>query len=233
MARIVSIWLTIVFSTISIFLTSCESRVNKDFINDGILNEYVVDDTTPLESCLTKEYDLVELELFFNGTNSNENLVFNPEATPLTFSRVDQKFPVEIIRGGGYSVYKVRQGGFFYVFWVSPLVSGQTKTVGEPQVYFSAYLASSVSPSKFDSIKPWESTAKDVKQIDPSVELSFVYSSAIYSFSYIDDGSVLVIEYAYQDGINDYDDLIVKEKRIVERGLADSRYSVILSNDIP
>ena len=202
-------------------------------MNDVFFNEYIMDDTKTLESALTKEYDLNELRLFFKDSRANENGVLGSAKPALMFREVDHRYPVEILRTGGYSVYRVRQGGYFYVFWVTPLVGDADRSNGEPSVYFSAYLASDISPDLFDSVTPGISTAEDIRKIDPSFELSFLISNGTYSYSYLNDGSVLQIEYALQGNVDGYDDLIVKEKMIVARASAPTRYSALLSSDLP
>ena len=100
-------------------------------------------------------------------------------------------------------------------------------------MYFSAYLISDISPDLFDSVTPGISTAEDIRKIDPSFELSFLNSNGTFSYSYLNDGSVLQIEYAPQGNVDGYDDLIVKEKMIVARTSAPTRYSALLSGDLP
>ena len=202
-------------------------------MNDIFFNEYVMDDIKTLESNLTKEYDLNELRSFFKGSNANESIGFGSTVSALRFSEVNYRYPVEILRTGGYSVYRVSQGGYFYVFWIKPFATGTSQSNSEPSVYFSAYLSSDISPDLFDSITPGLSTAEDVRKIDPSFELSFLMSSGIFSYSYINDETILQIEYAYQENIDGYDDLIVKEKMIVARDSAPTRYSALLLSDLP
>ena len=100
-------------------------------------------------------------------------------------------------------------------------------------MYFSAYLPSVVSSDLFDTLTPGISTAEDVRKIDPSFELSFLSSNGIFSYSYINDETVLQIEYSQHGNVDGYDDLIVKEKKIVARASAPTRYSVLLSGDLP
>lgn len=202
-------------------------------MDDIFLNEYVTDDVKSLESSLTKEYDLNELRSFFKDSNANENACFGSTTSTLMFSDVNDKYPVEILRTGGYSVYRVSQGGYFYVFWVNSFDTETNQSNGELSVYFTAYLSSDISPDLFDSLTLGTSTAEDVKRIDPSFELSFLNSSGIFSYSYINDETILQIEYEHQGNIDGYDDLIVKEKTIVARDSVPSRYSALLSSDIP
>lgn len=229
--------LIVAVCTLMIFFTSCDSRESETDMDNIFFDKYVTDDSGDLENILTKEYDLNDLSSFFEGSNANENMLF--DVAILSFSEVNQHFPVEVIRTGGYSVYKVKQGGYFYVFWVDTFTDYVSQAKNEPSVYFSAYLPSELSTSIFDSLIIGVSTADDVKKIDPFFELSFLSSSGIFSYSYLDNDTILQIEYVYQgkaSGYDDlivYDDLVVKEKVIVPRNSVPSRYSSILSSDIP
>lgn len=100
--------------------------------------EELENDTKTLESALTKEYDLNELRSFFKDSRANESIGFGSAKPALMFREVDHRYPVEILRTGGYSVYRVRQGGYFYVFWVTPLAGDADRSNGEPSVYFSS-----------------------------------------------------------------------------------------------
>lgn len=227
------ICLFIVSCVVILLFASCGNKKDESDMNDIFFNGYVMDDIKTLESNLTKEYDLNELISFFKGSNANESIGFGSTVSALRFSEVNYRYPVEILRTGGYSVYRVSQGGYFYVFWIKPFATGTSQSNSEPSVYFSAYLASDISPDLFDSLTPGISTAEDVQRIDPSFELSFLISNGIFSYSYINDETILQIEYAYQENIDGYDDLIVKEKMIVARDSAPTRYSALLLSDLP
>lgn len=227
------ICLLIVNCVVLLLSASCGNKKDESNMNNIFFSEYVMDDTKTLESNLTKEYDLNELISFFKGSNANESIGFGSTISTLMFSEVNYRYPVEILRTGGYSVYRVSQGGYFYVFWIKPFATGANQSNSEPSVYFSAYLSSDISPDLFDSLTTGTSTAEDVQKIDPCFELSFLSSNGIFSYSYINDETILQIEYAYQEKIDGYDDLIVKEKMIVPRGSAPTRYSVLLSSDLP
>ena len=88
--------------------------------------EELENDTKTLESALTKEYDLNELRSFFKDSRANESIGFGSAKPALMFREVDHRYPVEILRTGGYSVYRVRQGGYFYVFGSRLLPEMQT-----------------------------------------------------------------------------------------------------------
>ena len=180
-----------------VFLNSCESKKESADMKNIFLGEHFTDDNKSLETSLTNEYDLDELKSFFMGSNENEEIMFEVNSKMLTFSEVNRRYPVEVLRTGGYSVYKVSQGGYFYVFWVSQSI-GNTQN-SEPSVYFSAYLSSDVFMNSFDSLIPMINTAEDVKKIDPNFELSFLISHGIFSYSYLNEQNLLEVEYLHQE----------------------------------
>lgn len=226
-----NIWLLFVIC-IALLLVSCKNKKEENCVNNTFYSGFEMNDDKLLGTNI-KEYDLDELKSFFGGSNANESIGFGLNIPALVFSEVNYKFPIEILRTGGYSVYRVRQGGYFYVFWIKSFEAGANQIQREPSVYFSAYLSSDIAPELFNSLTPGVSTAEDVKKIDQSFELSFLISNGIFSYSYIDDKTVLQIEYECNENIDGYDDLIVKEKMIVPRTSAPTRYSSILSSDLP
>lgn len=232
MKKYMYIYLTVVLCMVVLLFSSCKKKEHKMNMNNVFFDNYVMNDVETLESELTKEYDINELKEFFKNTNSNDGEFFK-KSTSMLFSEVNRSYPVEILRTGGYSVYRVSQGGYFYVFWIQPFVTDSNNSKNEPSVYFSTYLSSDKDVKLFDSLTPGVSTAEDVKLIDPYFELSFLSSNGIYSYSYINDKTMIGIKYEYADNINGYDDLIVKEKMIFSRESVPSRLSVVLSSDLP
>ena len=220
--------LFVALCVMSVSFTSCKNGSDE---NNMINNEWLPDDTKSLDDLTA--YDFNELSSFFEGYNANECIGFGTCGKTLKFSEVNKRYPIQILRTKGYSVYKVIQGGYFYVFWVTPFSTSTGEPNEEASVYFTAYLPINTSPDLFDCITTGVSTARDVKAIDPYFELCFLMSSGIFSYSYIDEDTILEIEYAYDDSINEYDDLVVKEKKIVSRDSVSSRYSSILPSDIP
>lgn len=228
----------ILLCCIMLLLSACRSNTEEvgedtDMNKVSFWDQHFIDDSSALETALTKEYDLSELKSFFESSHVNENIGFGITEPTLTFSKVNQKFPSEIVRSGDYSVYRVRQGGYFYVFWSKPFDVDTNKASGEPLVYFSAYLAAPVSSDLFDVLTIGQSTAEDVKAIDPSFELTFLVSHGVYSYSYLNETTILEIEYENCAEMNEYEDLIVKEITIISRDSAPSKFRTILQKDLP
>ena len=195
---------------------------------------YAANDTVPLSEALTKEYTAAELSEFFSGVSEYP---ITPIVNPVTYSAANERYPIEVLRSGGYSVYRVSDGGYFYVFWVTDHTSGND----EPIVYFSAYLSSVQDPKKFDELEIGISTAEDVKRIDPASELVIRTSDCAVSYSFLNEKKLLSIEYSHDCSLNETDrlqDLIVKDIQVVKRSIAPdnmqySRYSLILPGDFP
>lgn len=196
--------------------------------------EFVADDSKQLSDILTKEYELQALKDFFCNHHMNEHSLNSGNDTfPLTISEVHKQFPIEVIRNNDYSVYKVVNGGYYYVFWIKPFDLELGQTAGQPVVYFTAYILSPMEESDFDSLEMGISTAEDVYLIDPSFELIFLASNGIYSYSYLNEGTMMEIEYTTKGDMKYKCDLIVKCKTVVERESALSKYKSILSKDLP
>lgn len=192
---------------------------------------YVADDSKTLEESLTVEYDINELEEFFK--NRCENDIITYSKNQLNIDEVDKRFPLEIIRSKGYSVYKVKQGGYFYVFWINCMDPKDPTIYYEPSVYFTAYISSSLDENLFNSISPNISTAQDVYEIDPEFELNFNASSAIFSYSFLNDTSVVEVIYYSKRKNDTYEGIVVKEISIIDRESASSYFSRISSKDLP
>ena len=219
-----------------LFCVSCkEEHSNKDREQYNI--EYNMEELGYLEDLLTKEYDLEELKVFFEGRAANERIVFDIDSEPLLSSEVEQAYPIEahrnIDRALCYSVYKVRQGGYYYVFW-SRMMSAEGEMQDTLSAYFTSYIFKPKNQSLFVDIKADISTAADVKAIDPYMELDFLGSSGTHSYSLLDADHVLKITYGHTGEIEGPDDLIVKKMEIVSRyGPDGSHYFDILPEDLP
>lgn len=186
-----------------------------------------------IEDIVTQKYDLQVLSDYFDGHNANET-VLSKEPQFLYFTDINREFSVQTVRPGGYTVYAVEQGGYYYVFWSN----ANAKSVsdldeGNLYVYFSAYIFDAKNALLFESLKIGESTAADVREIDPYFELSFLISNGIYSYSFLNNESILQIEYMSDGKISNYSDLIVKSTKILSRKDSPSKYGSILADDLP
>lgn len=224
-----------VLCLVVMLLASCANREEtiEPALKHPKWSDVKLEDIKPLRKLLTQKYDLEELTEFFEERSGNVDFYGNP---PLLFSEVNEMFPVEVFRPGDYTVYKVRQGGYFYVFWyyVVPYdPDGGTASEGEYAVYFTAYLRKKKDIAAFDSLIPGVSTAEDVRKIDPYLEIDFLRSSGTFSYSYLNKDEILEVKYKEVGNIDGYDDLIVENIEILSKSFPVSRYSYILQQDLP
>ena len=207
---------------------------------------FIADDSRSLEDILTKEYGLQELKSFFGEIPPNESVGYelSENKAGLTINYVNENFPIECLRLNHYVVYKVSEGGYFYVFWslfidqTSEESGHSVEDVDNAMVYFTAYLypSSMKRASDFDSIKEGVSTAEDVSRVDPAFELSFLVSSGTRSYSLLEDGSVMEIWYKRSLRVESRRDLVVERKEIGprKRGTVTSGgMAAVLLKDLP
>lgn len=92
-------------------------------LTDIAFSESLVKDGETKETKITKEYSLNDLTSFFDKIYTN---LFNGKQylDEYYFENVNKKFPIEFTREIDgylqkkyYSIYKVKEGGYFYVFW--------------------------------------------------------------------------------------------------------------------
>ncbi len=194
-----------------------------------------VENTRRLSDVLTDEYAIEDLADFFGRASTNE-VYSGSKPLGVRIAAANEKFPIECLRqtdrGTLYSVYKVKEGGFYYVFWIK-ITDGDITPI-DWKVYFTAYLPTSIklTQNDFNSIIPNSSTAEDVAVIDPNFELTFVLSSCTPSYSLLEDGSIMEICYDWKK-LESRADLIVTSKEIVSRDVAVSRLATVYPYDLP
>lgn len=204
---------------------------------------FSTDNETPLVDLLKRSYERKDLTDFFGEIPPNECLMYETVANQekLHIKAVNERFPIECIRHNGgigyYSIYKVTNGGYFYVFWSLTVPSQDgLDSDGRPDdatVYFATYIATPPKALDFSSILEGTSTAEDVAQVDPAFELSFTFSSTVRSYSLLDDGSILEITYKPVEPIRSRKDLVVERKTIVSDAQSGSCLAAIYPEDLP
>lgn len=220
-----------ILATVLLFFTACRNGKAKPTFYENV-SGFSADDAVPLSTILKMEYSLKELEDFFANTSLNEEGVFGTadDTRNLTMREVHRKYPIECLRKNGYSVYKVKEGGYFYVFWCnSTSPDGTTDDV----VFFTAYISALKKLDDFDAIKEGISTAEDVCRIDPTSELVFLLSNKTPSYGLLDDGMVLEICYSWVGELHSKRDMIVESKHIVSRDGCPSRLASVSLADLP
>lgn len=210
-----------------------EEQDNADFNTDKPHNfvGYEANDVAMLSEVLTVEYSIDDLNRYFAGHNENESVGYSERNPKLTIKDVEQVFPVEIVRSNGYSVYRVQEGGFFYVFWAGWREEDASDTESEPTVYFTTYISGNMQREAFKSIENQKSTLRNVKEIDPYTELCLLMSHGVYAYSYLSRDEVIEIAFGHQEK-DDYDEMIVENVEVIPRS-SSLLLSLILDKDLP
>ncbi len=193
-------------------------------VGDGVFyKEYLTQDEIYPTNALTNEYDISELKEYFESSGEKQ-----------TISEVNERFPIELTRSNGYTLYKVKEGGYYYVFWERPWSEiGDEDENNEPTVYSTLHLSEQYRDEEiFDEIEAGSSTAADVLNIDPYAEMIY-QNEKLCSYSYLNAYEVLRIEYSFSGDIGEADTLTVMEKRIYDRRNAPTKLSSLLLIDIP
>lgn len=200
-----------------------------------------IENTKRLSDILTDEYAIEDLADFFGRASSNESSLSGLKTLDVRIAAANEKFPIECLRqtdrGILYSVYKVKEGGLFYVFWAGIFDNtiDAKDTIVDWTVYFTAYLPTSVklTQNDFNSIIPNSSTAEEVAVIDPNFELCFLLSSRTASYSLLEDGSVMEICYDFGEKPESRADLIVTSKEILSGTDSPSNLAAVYPYDLP
>ena len=200
-----------------------------------------VENTTPLSKILTTEYTFEELQDFFRKASAEKYFLSSSSMLDVRIATANERFPIQCLRqtesGVLYTVYKVAEGGLFYVFWTGVFdnANDATDVIVDWTVDFTAYLPNTIQLTQddFKSIIPGSTTAEDVASIDPNVELCFLLSSRTASYSLLKDGSVMEICYDFGATVESKADLIVKSKEIVSEANSLSKLASVYPYDLP
>lgn len=216
-------------------------KTNQNIDNDdsGVYNGYRYDNRAELSTLVSEEYSIKDIQSYFKATYSNEREYFNELGTLADqkdlMDSVNKTFKIECLRKSlynYYTVYKVKEGGHFFVFW--------QHANSKDYVISSFYMPNVKTLEEFKTIKEGKSSFEEVKKIDPSVELNTSLSSGIYSYCLLDSGDVLSIKfdmYKLQDIINQGKtitrrDLIVGNKEVKSRETSNF-IEQIMNKDLP
>ncbi len=210
-------------------LSGCNERSERKVTPEQLSN-IRINNSDDINSSKMIEYSLDELNNFFGEYSAQELSTFNicGNQKDLSIESVNKIFPIQILRhneNSYYSVYRVSNGGFYYVFW-----SQNDKGVSVSDTF---YINKLKNKNDFSSLQIGKSSYADVYKIDPSSELILLLSNGVYSYSLLDNKKLLEIQYTFND-INDRDDLIINSINIVSaKHQYGSILQSILKKDLP
>lgn len=196
--------------TLSAKLTTAPETLQEKFSAQACLPQHLIeqniliDNTTPLKQALTTSYSLDELDTFFRSFSrqeippSDQTGYFINLGTSPTLAQANLKFPIEVLRCTNhpeaaytyYSVYQVREGGYYYVFW------NYSSTENPPFYYCSTfYLNGYFYREDFSQLTVGQNTLADVYTIDPTLTLQRYADQRYFSTHLLEDGNVLSLYY--------------------------------------
>ncbi len=215
-----------------------ERPIPSDYKFTEYFKSFIVNNNISKEDALTTEYDLNELISYFTPHHiwTKEKGVLD-----LTMKEINERFPIELTRENEYSVYKVKQGGYYYVFWINTTATeilqedgSAVETDLEATMYFTAYFSGEYpSKSQFKKLKPGESTAQDIIAIDPNVGFDFWGSSNDSSYSLLEDDWIAEVRYERSSKREQYTSMVIEEVKFLRRSEAYGCFSGILPQDLP
>ena len=208
------------------------------------------DDSVSLEEGITTAYSLAELHDYFSEYQFY--VLASNGSTPKTlrYSEINSRYPIEITRSNGYSIYRVEEGGYYYLFWnytfeedaSDDVKSDRSLDDGEsidwgsvivdpdPILFYSTYIpeAGTLGLIDFQHVNMNEHTAYDISQIDPFCEFWLYPTGKVHerwSFTYLGTNQIFRITYQYAipEGkhIATRNDLGLKDMIIVDAEIVD------------
>lgn len=159
---------------------------------------YNYDNRTNLNEMDLNEYSITDLEDYFKYDFTQEKKVFSKEIFPMVdrylINLVDRKFKIQCLRKtryNYYTVYKVKEGGKYFVFWSQ----GDDGTVYVERTF---YIKGLNANGDFRKIKEKRSSYKDVLNVDTNTDLDLRSSLGRFSYSVLADGRLLKISYVLE-----------------------------------
>ena len=203
-----------------------------------------IENSLTISERLADSYSLEELRECFGTIPYCEARGYGntPDNSKLSLEKVHGTFPIQYIRKNGYislyTVYRVAEGGCFYVFWsryALPFSEIQTSDTLNVFAYYTVYITELPALEDFSEIKPGISTAEDISMITNVIEITFNTSTGPRSYCLLEGGNTLEIQYENNNHYTSRQDLIVKAISILpkEQAQAGSHLANIQEEDLP
>ena len=195
------------------------------------INGIAVDNTTPLEQCLTTAYPLQELQDFFGTESLHDIITFHSQryredaqyredfAHKTCLPLANEHFPIEVLRytiptaqvdpdtvpiPTAYTAYRVLEGGLYFVLWRESLYEDPALVPGEKyyEMRVTYYLQTIPMLDSYPIPEVGTDSYAEVRAADPLAELISIYED-YYSISILRSGYWLVGRYERQTSPDD------------------------------
>ena len=191
--------------------------------------------STPQE--IYASYSLAELYGYFTGHSRNDRYKDDTSGIIYEYQEINAHFPIELTRyceiyinsdfinAPAYSVYRVKEGGYYYLFW-------NLEIRGEARAFvlaFSTYISNRSSNNFHFQIVQ---TLSDAFTLDPFLDFNDRLSRGVFSYSYCSPDTLYEIEYTME--LSDNKPVYrVKKIKLIARKEGASYYSMIRDDDLP
>lgn len=171
------------------------SKIEKPIMTEEWLDKYPVSQEEEISTLNMKSYPLEDLKSYFGIYSSVEYGKFGgwPEHYSATINEINEKYLIQNVRyyeGKYYTIYKVEEGGYFYIFW--GMTSNLDCTEYSIKVYDKFYINELNKKENFTSIEKG-STFEDILIADPWADLVWINNTVgSLACSLLEDGSFLV-----------------------------------------
>ena len=182
----------------------------------------------PLEELLTVSYDIDELDSFFINNLFFGTVIPGKESgfSLVTIDIVNESFPVEVLRKEEYTVYKVNQGGYYYVFWGAATLNSRR---GFTRLVFSVlYIPSNNKAKDITNMITIGDRFEKLREIDKYAQLFIPMSHGQYAYSFVDKDTV--IEFRLTD---EHDYYLINSVKKISREDSASCFKSIIESDFP
>ncbi len=183
--------------TIILFIlltVGCTKKENNIDLSNLLTNQYnlSVDNNTKIDDLNLQSYSFDELNSYFKESSLLEIEHFDLPNDLKSLEDVNNTYKLPIFRYHNntlYSLYKVKKGGYYYVFFDVPDSKSKDLIVSD-----TIYIKNLLTKDSFNNLQIGLSTYKDVQKISQAIEL-FIKKNKYYSYTLLDNKKVLVIEY--------------------------------------
>ncbi len=203
-----------------------------------------------IDTVLSVEYNLEEIDAYIKPRNTHKLA----EAPPLSIEDIlfyhdlDAKYPIEIFRicdNTAYTVYKISDGGYYYVFWTFAYPSDSGRDASEDIdwadkeylcVLFSIYIDSDPSDQlDYAAIQPGTTSLSDLIEMDANIDRRFTVPYDYYY--YLNRNDVLQVRCKlgelYEDNAGSAENIIVESVSVIPRDESSGYLAYINDEDLP
>lgn len=192
--------------------------------------------TLPKE--IKDDYPILSLDMFFSGQSVNDIILCREKGEPISIDKVERQYPALLTRYKDnlgfpfqqhqplYSILRVSEGGYYYLFWVKSFQNGISTTV----LGFFAYInwTNTVDAKRIEGME----AIRDVLTVNPYLQINTSMSSQTSCYIFSDAANIVEIECIIENSVNpSY--YRIKEVKLKPRKESSSYFALLEDYDLP